>query len=83
MVNRINKNYKEKKAYSKKQKKIDKKLKIKEQYPNRSDYRLLLSIKPIGIMHDLYKNFIKFLNYADKAGTVFQFVMSRRNKKND
>ncbi len=62
----------------KKQKMIKKR---REQYPNRSDYRLLLLIKPIALLHDAYNNFIKLLNYADKAGSIYQFINNKLNNK--
>lgn len=65
----------------KKLKKYKQKEKFREQYPNRSDYRLFLSIKPIGGIHNLYHSFVKFLGYADKGGTVYQFVQKKLKEK--
>ncbi len=87
MLFSLKKAKKQNNVLDKKQKKLEKKnkkkMKIKEQYPNRSDYRLLLSIKPIQILHDLCRGVVKLLNYADKAGSLFQFIMNKRREKND
>ncbi len=67
----------DKKKLKKKDKKLKKKQAIKEKYPDRSDIRLLLSIKPIGFAYDSYNNLEKALGYADKAGSAYQFIMGK------